>query len=642
MNVTSDRIGAVQWYYDRGNGLSETEMVSANVKTGDNDIEFRFPTGVYTFLRFDPMNSNGHLRVNRMEWDVLPGSTVPGNRDALQPLGNIDRVERHGDAIDIYPAAGSPDPQMSLPVTAPLSWTVSMQPVSTDVLKALGGAIVILAALFVVWRYLTMYRLVVVGMTIASILIFAMAWISTTKGSIHPDEHSHYFAYQYFESHWLPPAVTDPATIPSTSVWGFSYLFELDVVYDVAAQATAGLRHWVADDLFAARMFQFALWTILLTMAVLRRSWRWALCVTLISPQLWYIFSYLNADALPFFFSMIVACLITDETSGLNRFLREGNWRRAAVWIAALCLGGVLVSKRNYLPIFPVFLVWLAILHLRLTAAVTAPLLGSLLVFGAAIFFADVPALNSLATPLQCAALGVAGIAVASAIISRYRDRTSRAVLLRLTAFAALCVVVALPRIAWDIHVNGTPPQKSATVRAVMEQRAGTDFKPSVTALGKGYPTIALASRGTTLSQVMFAPNNWAWTSFMSAFGVYGYMAIFTPGIFYHVFAVLIIAVSFLALFALRRERPESWIALATTFILGSSLVIASSLLLSWTNQLQAQGRYLFPVLPIFSLVLGAAAPKLPVFPARLIIASMFMLSVASFLEYALPQLTAQ
>ena len=84
--------------------------------------------------------------------------------------------------------------------------------------------------------------------------------------------------------------------------------------------------------------------------------------------------------------------------------------------------------------------------------------------------------------------------------------------------------------VAWDLYENGSPSSKSIAVREVEEVRAGTDFKPSVAAAGHGYPTIALAARGVPLSNVILQPGNWAYTSLVSTFGVYGYMNILAAG----------------------------------------------------------------------------------------------------------------
>ena len=223
--------------------------------------------------------------------------------------------------------------------------------------------------LCIVLQLLTFQRLVAGGMSLAAGLILAMTAISTTRVSVHPDEFSHLQAYEYYLDHVLPPAVKDPATVSSTSVWGFSYLFELDVVYDIAAHATTAVRAWAGNNLTAARMFQVTLWAILCVLAICRLRWSIVLCVTLLSPQIWYVFSYWNADAFALFLALVAACLIADKSSGLHTFLCHGE-RRVAAWIVAICLGLIIVSKTNYLPVVPVFLIWLAVVHLRVTAPI--------------------------------------------------------------------------------------------------------------------------------------------------------------------------------------------------------------------------------------------------------------------------------
>jgi len=127
-----------------------------------------------------------------------------------------------------------------------------------------------------------------------------------------------------------------------------------------------------------------------------------------------------------------------------------------------------------------------------------------------------------------------------------------------------------------------------------------------------------------------------------STFGIYGYMSIFTPNWMYYAFAILAIALTVFAIIALRRGRPNDWIGLTTAFVVGSLLVISSSLLLSWTNALQPQGRYLFPILPMFALVLGMSANWLPMPATRLIVAASLLLGIVSFAGYGLPALVGQ
>ena len=102
MRIFSDAAGEAQWYFDRGRGFSESEMVSANIHPGENDVTFRFPQGTYRALRFDPINHDAHTRVEMMQWKV---SAEPTGGDLgvekLEPLSNIDRSEQNAGGIDI-------------------------------------------------------------------------------------------------------------------------------------------------------------------------------------------------------------------------------------------------------------------------------------------------------------------------------------------------------------------------------------------------------------------------------------------------------------------------------------------------------------------------------------------------------------
>lgn len=508
-------------------------------------------------------------------------------------------------------------------------------------ITALEISVVFLLFVWTIASKIGFHRLVAAGMILASGLILAMIVASpTTHTSVHPDEFAHLGAYEYYVNHILPPAVDDPATIPSTSVWGYSYLFERDVVYDIAARATGQLRGWTSNNLLACRLFQLGMWIALCLMATCCRRWAVVLCVVLLSPQIWYLFSYFNADAFPLFLSLIAAGWISDEDNGLNRFLRTGNVRSPALWLTAVCIGLLLVSKLDYLPIVAVFLLWLAAVHLGLRLQTIVFVVIGMLLIGAAVFINGVPAMQKWHLPL-----GLAGFVLAAggSLVFAWHcwsDGRKRLVLVRLMSFTLLCVVVATPRVAWDIYVNGWPSQKVERIHAVVEARAGPDFKPSVIAKGNGYPTVGLAARGVPLTEVAFAPYDWAASSLASAFGVYGYMTIFGPRWLYHLMYAIVGLVVVVLLYSLRRNRPGQWVALTAIVVGGTVLVLASSLLLSWTSALQAQGRYLFAILPMIALLAGYKPAHLPTRTLALLVGAACVFSAGSFAFVALPALT--
>lgn len=505
------------------------------------------------------------------------------------------------------------------------------------------SAILLLFA-WLVLKKLDFRTLVIAGMVLAAGLILSMIIVSKDKAGVHPDEVSHIAAYQYYIHHLLPPSVDDPATIPSTSAWGFSYLFELDVVYDIAARVTDQLRAWTLSDVLACRLFQFGLWSILCILAMCRRHWAKVLCVVLLTPQVWYVFSYFNADAFPLFLALIVAGLVSDERGGLHEFLRTGDVRRPALWIAALCMGLMLVSKSNYLPLIPAFVLWLAALHLNVRARFVGLILAGLLALGAAQMLkgvlGGVPVFVNWYLPL--ATIGCL-LVVATAVYvcwQWWKDAETRRIMRRLAGFVLVCIVVALPRVAWDVHVNGWPAQKAARVNAVEEARASYVHKPSTIAQNKGYATMALASRGVSLEHVAFAPYNWVSTSLASAFGVYGYMNIYAPGWIYFVLYGICGMFILLAFYSARAGHSSHWNAFAVVVTGCAILVLASSLLFSWTFTLEPQGRYLLPILPLIALLLGQGMKGKSRRMFALLVGAALILSACSFCFVALPKFT--
>lgn len=483
------------------------------------------------------------------------------------------------------------------------------------------------------------------GMLLVAGLILAVIVVSPRPKSVHPDEASHMAAYDYYVNHWAPPAISNPATIPSTSIWGFSYLFELDVVYDVAAHVMEPIRTFTnIGNWLSARLFQYALWVTLCAMAIWKRSWAGTLCVVLLTPQVWYVFSYFNGDALPLTLSLVTVCVIKDNSSGLQVFLRDGSMRHASLWVAVVCMGLLIVSKSNYLPVVPILFLWLAIIHLNLRAPVVLAAVVGMLIAGVGVMFGGAlgGAPYSEVWHLQLEVLGgviLLGVA-AYACLRYWRTVETRRVLLRLIGVAALCIAIAAPRIAWDVHVNGWPAQKSATIHNVEEQRAGHDFKPSTIARDQGYPTAGLASRGVSLSAVIFAPYHWASTSLTSSFGVYGFMNIFGPKLLYELMYSAVALFVLLNIYLTRKTHSDHWPALFLLVLGGTFLILTSSALLSWIGALQAQGRYLLGIVPMIALLVTPPANTLSRAAFVVLVAFGLALSVYSFAFVGLPEFT--
>jgi hypothetical protein len=191
------------------------------------------------------------------------------------------------------------------------------------------------------------------------LLVFAqvLAMALWSPPDAHPDESLHVTTASFFLDHWLPPAASDPV-VPGylNPEYGTSYLLASppQILYPLAAKVVR-LLGFSSRFSMGLRLLSVAAWLALSVAAwrVLPRTLLPALCL-LWTPQVWYVFSYFNSDAFPFFLSFIVCFLV-----GLPG---EVRWRRAGA--VGILLGLMLLAKHNYLPfvVFTiVFLVWRAV-----------------------------------------------------------------------------------------------------------------------------------------------------------------------------------------------------------------------------------------------------------------------------------------
>jgi hypothetical protein len=202
-----------------------------------------------------------------------------------------------------------------------------------------------------------------------------------------------------------------------------------------------------------------------------------------------------------------------------------------------------------------------------------------------------------------------------------------------------LAITVALPRVVADVVANGGAAEKSQRMIAAAERHAGPLFKPSVVEnnLAESYPGIRLAARGVPFSKIMGQPYAWTLNSWRSMLGVYGYMNVFPPSILYWLLSggLLMLTISMVAW---ARKRTDAQRALMVA-VAGIALVALSSIVHSWANAFQAQGRYLFPALVIAGIYLLSQPGLLRTRLASMGVALCFVVSVLSFAS-ALPALT--
>ncbi len=222
-----------------------------------------------------------------------------------------------------------------------------------------------------------------------------------------------------------------------------------------------------------------------------------ALGFLLLTPQVWYVFSYINGDALPFALLTVLLIELGCPDSSVRRFLKGAQARPTpAVLVVGALLGLLAISKRNYLVSF-VFLGWV-ILWLR----------------------------------------------------SEVRSWRRVAVLTSITA------LIALPWLTYHAWMNDWETEKR--VADYSELVASPDLKPSVQAGPHSSPYRALRAKGASLWDVVVTLP-WVDHSFRSFCGLYGWMDTVADPWVYRVFGGLYAALlAMLVIPSLREGSPRS------------------------------------------------------------------------------------
>ena len=374
----------------------------------------------------------------------------------------------------------------------------------------------------------------VVELLVSAVLVAVMAAGSPINA--HPDEMLHLAAGLYFRAHWLPPPVGAADAAPSYSEWGFSYVDEADIVYLAFGKVAALGEAFGLAPTLAMRWFQVLLyWSVAGWMIVRARTFTPALGFLVLTPQVWYVFSYINGDALPFAILTVLLTELAWSDSGVRAFLRGERLLPTAVVVFGGLLGLLLLSKRNYL-----------------------------------------------------VSLGFLG----GAFLWLGKDARQWR---RAAAIVLVAAAVALPWVTYHAWVNDWETGQRVDEHA--EMIAAPNLKPSGQGVNS-FPYIALRAKGVSLWAVL-TTLNWPGLSFRSFCGLYGWMRIVAAPWVYSIFSVLYAALlAFLVLpVALRGTRRKQLLLLGVLIFVG--LVLGQSVYRSWVYNFQGQGRYLFPILPM-------------------------------------------
>lgn len=417
---------------------------------------------------------------------------------------------------------------------------------------------------------------------IALTLIIIMAMIS--QRNVHPDEHVHIEASRYYQNNWLPPSIDDPGIRHTYSVYGSSRLNKPEIFYLFSgkfAELTSFLR---LRPFWLFRLFNVFLFTCILLYTIKSTGARSMAMPLLISPQIWYVFSYTNSDAFSLFIAFLVGIQIVVPGSMFNTFLKQKPDNRLLIraLLLGFLLGCLLLLKQNF--------------YLYIAFVIT-------------VIIGQIWEMESGEEQI---------LAVKRVLILT---------LIGLSLFGL--------RRGADYYVNGL--DKAEKLIEISIETAHPLYNPQ-TELNKKHPYLSMKKRGVSLKSIVDRERFFEKT-FRSSFGVYGNFTVSATFKYYDIVrwtagALLLV---FLGLIFLYSWRKNGFIAIIGLFF--SLLLIAISFYHSWTKDFQAQGRYLFPIVSMLGIVSarGHRYLKGPLFTSLFF--GMFLLSAYSFIFIAIPQI---
>lgn len=508
--------------------------------------------------------------------------TTPISLEGLVPHRQVEIVERKPDSLLIKTLPGPQIPTLELKWDPPPNFLSERPSLSSRIFPglALGAAAALLFLGVLRGGVVSKFHLTEISSAraaqfgAAAALILAMTVVS--KFNAHPDEYLHFEAAKYFSTHWLPPALDDPAIEPSLSHYGLSYLQDLDAAYFLIGKFMALVPSWLTSPEIAARLCYVLLFIVLTAWLIQRLPRSFAPAVLLISPQIWYVFSYVNGDAWALALALVIVVQLAEKDSLLNQYLRAEGWRTA--WRGGLCFAALLallvMAKRNYYLFLP--------------------------------FIGFVAFWRTFSWEAAARRLHLAR---------------------KWTVIALAAAALYFPLRTGHEAINRFDGARLRIEQA--EKFAAPKFTPSEIAAGEGAQRLNSRSRGVRLSELLIE-HNWAVQSFQSFCGVYHWMSLSGPPEYYLVAGTLYLALLAFLLAGICRLSPRDAVFAAAIFGLMLSVILASAYH-SWTADFQPQGRYLFPIIPMMAFLFLHYRESLRSRVFNLLFACLFACSVYSF-----------
>ncbi len=419
------------------------------------------------------------------------------------------------------------------------------------------------------------YRFISLFLTAALALTVVMAGISLRDS--HPDEHVHIEASRYYKDHWLPPHVDDKNIGQTYSCYGVSRLNNLEAYYFFAGKFGALFSASRIDDYKLFRAFNVFMLLCILLISFSSLEARLVALPFLISPQIWYLFSYCNSDAFGLFITFLAGWQIVGKKTLFKNYLfSENNLKLVgSVLLLGSLLCAILMLKKNFYP----FLLFIA---------------GTLAVY--------------------CWKIK--------------KEHPVKPIIIRLAAILVIGGTLLGMRVGLDYWVNGF--DRSEKIAAMRVELAEPPFNP-LTKIDKQHAYLVMKTRGVTLEKIIDV-HRWCEKTFRSAVGVYGYTSISAQD---HVYNFMRWTLVGILLFFTANVMIQGDLSLRCLYLFAfflSSALIAASLWHSWSVDFQPQGRYLFPIIPIMGIIVALSAEVLRRNILFVLILFVFLQSCYSFI----------
>ncbi|WP_136806145.1 FUSC family protein [Desulfosediminicola flagellatus] len=559
--------------------FSEKRVGKIRVKPGTTQYHF-YLTDLRDVaqLRIDTHEYTGQVKLESLRISQKGFKPIDFNSEStfstMKPYAHIAESEMDDEGMIVKSSGGDPGFVVDVRFKEKKSFGLL-----EEVLRMLVLIMIVFLIYFVSARFAPDYSFVPICLAVALVLAATMAIIS--KQNAHPDEFVHVAAVEYYKNHWLPPAIDDEGIEGSYSPYGVSRLHGKEIYYLVAGKFAKVMEPFFFNNYTSCRMFNVALLLCVVLYTTHVAAARIMALPLLISPQIWYLFSYCNSDGFAVAIMFFSACQLLLPNSRFNSFLAglvRPSWmlRGAAV---GLLLGTMALLKNNYLPF--------------------------------TVFFTFVAALSFL----------------------RLSGRDAKMIFLRRAAvLIAIGLVLAGGKKIADYSVNG--PGRQLLLTEARADHANYQYSPKAS-LDQQHSNLYMKSRGVPLKSVVMQ-HRWFEKTFRSAFGVYGYMQISASEMLYNIIrwsAVILFVYFFGVIFA--RGEPLNMLCAGAALSLALAL-IAVSLYHSWASDFQPQGRYLFPILGMLVILCGQNRTIISSRWLSLMAVWMFALSVYSFIAYGL------